>query len=115
MDEDPEMISLIIEILNLTQGDIMSIKSEMNKWYDDLSYDKKIKILDRFNELMKEKGMILMGGESTIKPDHELPHGSENSIKKRKRERKEKKISDKCRARAVAEAYSDYLKEKISG
>jgi hypothetical protein len=87
----------------------MGIKDMMNKWYDNLSEQDKLDIVQRFNELMEEEGMILVGGEGTLKPDHELPHGPENAIKKRERENKEKKISDKCKARAVAEAFRDHL------
>lgn len=114
-DVDPEMVSIIFEIIEYGDVTLLNVKAKMDVWYETLSDDEKMKIMERGNELMAEKGMILVGGEGTLKPDHELPHGPENAIKRRKRERKEKKIGEKCRARAVAEAYRDYLKEEVDG
>ena len=112
MLDDPETTNLMIEILNLTQGGgLMGINPRMNRWYNGLSENEKMRIVNRFNELMNKEGMILVGGKGTLKPDHELPHGSETAIRRRKREKKEKKIADKCKAKAVAEAYRDHLKE----
>ena len=92
---------------------MFNVKAMMNRWYDNLTEDEKLKIVERFNKLMAEEGMVVVGGEGTLKPDHELPHGPENSVKKRNRERKEKKIADKCKAKAVGEAYRDYLSGQL--
>ena len=92
----------------------MGVKDMMVKWYDGLSEKDKLKIVGRFNELMIEKGMILLGGEGTVYPDHELPHeGSESPKRRRTRERKEKKIADKCQAKAVGEMYLKHLEGKF--
>ena len=80
----------------------------------DLSEKDKLKVVGRFNELMSEKGMILVGGEGTVYPDHELPHeGPESPKRRRTRERKEKKIANKCQAKAVGEMYLKHLEGKF--
>lgn len=80
-------------------------------WYNRLDEKGKLKVVEHFNILMAGKGMILVSGEGTLFPDHELSHeGPENSKRKRTRERKEKKIADKCQAKAVAEMYVKCLK-----
>lgn len=84
----------------------MGIKNTIVGWYNRLSEEDKLKVVGRFNELAAEKGMILVGGEGTLYPDHELPHeGYESPKRKRTRERKEKKITEKCQAKAVGEMY----------
>ena len=108
---DTDMTLLIMEIVKHNPGGLMDIKSEMSKWYNSLGMNDKLKVVNRCNELMAEKGMILIGGKGTIKPDHELPHkGPESSKKKRSREREEKKIGDKCKAKAVGQMYLAHLK-----
>jgi len=108
---DTDMTLLFMEIAKHNPGGFMSIKSGMNKWYNGLGMNDKLKVINKFNELMAEEGMILIGGEGTLKPDHELPHkGPESTKKKRTRERKEKKIGDKCKAKAVGQMYLAHLK-----
>ena len=80
-------------------------------WYNRLDERDKLKVVEHFCVLMAKKGMILVSGKGTLFPDHELPHeGTENSNRRRTRERKEKKIGDKCQSKAVAEMYVKYLK-----
>lgn len=111
---DMDMTLLIMEIVKHNPGGLMDIKSEMSKWFDGLKLDGKMKVVNRFNELMAEKGMILIDGKGTLHPDHELPHeGPENSKRRRTRERKEKRIADKCKAKAVGEMYLAHLKEEF--
>ena len=84
----------------------MGVKGMIVKWYNDLDEEGKLKVVGRFNELMENKGMILVDGEGTLYPDHELPHeGSESPKRRRTRERKEKKIADKCQAKAIGEMF----------
>ena len=86
------------------------MKDEMVRWFDGLPKEGKLKVVGRFNELMKEKGMVLVSGAGTLYPTHDLPHkGPENSKRRRSRERKEKKIIDKCKAKAVGEMFSKHL------
>ena len=84
----------------------MGVKGMIVKWYNDLDEEGKLKVVGRFNELMENKGMILVDGEGTLYPDHELPHeGPESPKRRRTRERKEKKIADKCQAKAIGEMF----------
>ena len=88
----------------------MAVGSMIKRWYNGLDEKDKLKVVEHFNVLMAEKGMILVSGKGTLFPDHELPHeGSENSKRKRTRERKETKIADKCQAKSVAEMYIKHL------
>lgn len=79
-------------------------------WFLGLSIDDKLKVIHRFNELVVEQGMILVGGHGTLKPDHELPHGPENNLKRRKREKNEKKIAKRCEKASIMEMYKKHLK-----
>ena len=84
----------------------MGVKGIIVKWYNDLDEEGKLKVIGRVNELMAEKGMILVGGKGTVYPDHEIPHeGPESPKRRRKRERKEKKIADKCQAKAIGKMF----------
>lgn len=92
----------------------MGVRNIIKNWYNGLGEEDKLKIVERFNEIMAEKGMILVGGEGTIYPDHELPHkGHESPKRRRVRERKEKKIGEKCQAKAIGEMYSKHLAGKF--
>lgn len=92
----------------------MGVRSIIKNWYNGLIKEDKLKVIERFNELMAEKGMILVGGEGTLCPNHELPHEEPESLKQRRaRERKEKKIGDKWQAKAVGEMYLRHIKGKF--
>jgi hypothetical protein len=81
----------------------------MEKWYNGLPEKDKLRVVEVFCNLVRSRGAIVIGGERTVYPSFELPHGPENAKAKRVRERKEKKISDKCRAVAVGRMYVLYL------
>ena len=88
----------------------MGVRDMIVRWFNDLNEEGKLKVVGRFNELMAKKGMILVDGEGTVYPDHELPHeGHENPKQRRKREKKEKKIADKCQAKAIGEMFQRHL------
>ena len=89
----------------------MGLSSLIMKWYNNLCKEDKLKVIEHFNKLVAKEGMILMDGEGTMYPTHDLPHkGSENSIKKRLREIKEKKILKKTRDVAITEMFLKHLK-----
>ncbi len=89
----------------------MGVRNIIKNWYNGLVEEDKLKVIEHFNEIMAEKGMILVGGEGTVYPDHELPHkGHESPKRRRARERKEKKIGEKCQGKVIGEMYLRHLK-----
>ena len=87
------------------------VGASIKNWYNNLQDSEKIKYLERFDGVMIIRGFTIVSKNGT-KSQYELPHEHETDHERRKRERKEQKITNKLWAKFIGEEYEKILRTK---
>lgn len=92
------------------------VGQSIKHWYNNvLTKEEKKKVMNHAVKLAEERGLVLVGWAHELRPNMELPHEDhETDHQRRKREKKEEKIVNRCFAIASGEGHAEYLRNKMN-